>query len=118
MKPTDAQRVVITGLGAVSPFGEGVPAFFRGLREGRSGLRRLTRFTDPLLECQVAAEVPDFDPKAHIEEKDLKRVPRVVPMAVAAAREALLSAGIRLETLTLEQKQKLGVVIGTGGGGI
>lgn len=112
------RRVVITGIGALSPFGIGVEVFSRGLTEGRSGSRRLSLFQDPLLESQVTAEVPGFDPGLYIEEKDLKRVPRVVPMALGAAREALESAGISLKELSHEDLQKIGVVIGTGGGGI
>ncbi len=114
----DSMRVVITGVGAITPFGTGVRRFFEGLKNGESGTRKLSLFLDPLLEGQVAAEVPDFDPLSYIEKKDLKRVPRVVPMAIGASREALLSARIDLGSMSLDQKRKIGVVIGTGGGGI
>ena len=113
-----SRRVVITGIGALSPIGIGAASFFEGLREGRSGSRRLSLFQDPFLESQVAAEVPGFDPLRYIEEKEMKRVPRVVPMAIGAVREALDSARISLKELDLSELQKIGVVIGTGGGGI
>jgi 3-oxoacyl-[acyl-carrier-protein] synthase II len=118
MKPLENNRVVITGLGAVSPFGDGAEAFFSGIREGRSGSRRLSLFSDPSLLCQVAAEAPGFDPLRHVDAIEMKRVPRVVPMAIAAGREALKHAGVDAESLSLEARQKISVVIGTGGGGI
>lgn len=106
-------RVVITGAGVISPFGAGRQAFFEGLKEGRSGLRPLSLFQDAELESQVAAEAPDFRPSDFLEEKELKRVPRVVPMAIGASREAIESAGLGEEAV-----HDLGIIIGTGGGGI
>lgn len=111
-------RVVITGIGCITPYGEGADPFFRGISEGRTATRRVTLFDDPSIGCQVAAEVPSFDPLRHLAAKDVKRVPRVVPMAIGAAREAFASAGIGLEGLSTEDRRKIGVVIGTGGGGI
>lgn len=111
-------RVVITGIGAVSPFGITAAKYFDGLRDGRSAIRRLSLFKDPELAIQVAAEVPDFDPSDVVGPADAKRVPRLVPMAIAAAREAATDAGIDLEKLDLEGARKIGVVVGTGGGGI
>jgi len=112
------RRVVVTGLGAISPFGVGVPAFFEGLRHGRSGTRRMTLVDDPEIPCQIAAEVPDFRPAQHIAPAEVARVPRVVPMTIGASREALTYAGIEAAQLDLSQRQALGLVIGTGGGGI
>ncbi len=112
------RRVVVTGMGAITPLGRSVSDFFNGLREGRSGIRRISLFEDPLLESQVAAEVPDFDPLDHVTSVDSKRVPRVVPMAIAAAREALTDARINIEDLHADERRKIGIVIGTGGGGI
>lgn len=111
-------RVVVTGIGALTPFGLSVKEFFEGLREGRSGIRRLSLFQDPLLESQVAAEVPGFDPLDHIGSIEVKRVPRVVPIAIGASRQALKAAGIDLEKLDAPERRKIGVVIGTGGGGM
>lgn len=111
-------RVVITGIGAVSPFGGGADAFFAGLRQGRSGLRRLSLFDDAAIASQVAGEAAGFDPADHLDALELKRVPRVVPMAIAASREALKDAGIDVEALAVPERQEIGVIIGTGGGGI
>ncbi len=113
-----SERVVITGIGAISPFGIGVGPFFDGLRNGRSALRKLSLVQDHELASQVTAEVPDFDPLKFIDVQDLKRVPRIVPMAIGASKEALKDAGILVESLDLSARQKIGIVIGTGGGGI
>ena len=112
------RRVVITGLGVVSPFGIGREAYFAGLRQGRSGVRHITLVDDPEIESQVAAEVPDFHPRDFLPSVETARVPRVVPMTVAAAREALSHAGIDPESLDIESRRELGLLIGTGGGGI
>ncbi len=129
----DMKKAVITGIGVVSPFGLGWTNWVEGLRSGASGTRRLTLF-DPLcpvavygvkhetpvradapLACHVAGEVPDFNARDWMDAKDLPRVPRVVPMALAAAREALQSAG--LHELSQAEKGEIDVVIGSGGGG-
>ncbi len=107
----------ITGLGVVSPFGLGVEAFRAGLREGRSATRRISLFDPGDLPCQVAAEVPGFDPAAHLDPEDLPRVGRIVPMAIAAAREALGDAGLP-DALTAEEVRRIGVIIGSGAGAI
>ncbi len=107
-------RVVITGIGVVSPFGVGLEAFRRGLLEGRSATRRISLFDPEDLPSQVAAEVPGFDPAAHLPPEDQARVGRIVPLALLAAREALEDAGpIPEETL-----RGLGVFIGSGAGAI
>ncbi len=116
------KNVVITGVGVVSPIGTGWKAWSEGLRSGRSGTQGIQLF-DPVdpqgqpLPCRVAAQALDFEPSAHIEPSDLKRVPRAVPMALCAAREAVCSSGLELESLSLEQKRDFSVVIGSGGGG-
>ncbi len=109
--------VVVTGLGVVSPFGHGTEAFLRGLREGRSAARRISLFDPGDLPCQVAAEVPGFDPAAHLGADDLQRVGRIVPLSIAAAREALGDAGLGGE-LSVEARREIGVVIGSGAGAI
>ena len=107
----------ITGLGVVSPFGLGVEAFRAGLRDGRSATRRISLFDPGDLPCRVAAEVPGFDPAAHLDPEDLPRVGRIVPMAVAAAREALRDAGLP-DGLTAGEIRRIGVIIGSGAGAI
>jgi 3-oxoacyl-[acyl-carrier-protein] synthase II len=111
-------RAVITGIGVVSPFGMGAEAFRRGIAEGRSATRRVTLFDPGDLPCQVTAEVPDFDPADHVPASDLKRVGRIVPMALAAAREALAAAGLENGGLPAEVRRRIGVVIGSGAGAV
>ncbi|MDF3042514.1 MAG: fabF, partial [Thermomicrobiales bacterium] len=67
------KRVVVTGLGAVSPLGIGVPALWEGLVAGRSGVRRIQHFDTENLTVKIAAEVPDFDPKAFMDPKSVRR---------------------------------------------
>jgi 3-oxoacyl-[acyl-carrier-protein] synthase II len=110
------RRVVITGMGAVSPNGTGNAAFAEAALQGRSGVRRITRFDPSEISVQIAGEVPDFDELAWVEKKERKHVSRVLPLALAAATEALQSAGIDTNSLPLKEKQRFGVIIGSGGG--
>lgn len=112
------RRVVVTGLGAVSPFGLGAPAYWEGLRQGRSGLGPVTLFDASSLACRVVAEVPDFDPRAWVAPRDRGRLSRMIPMALLAAREALEGAGLANGELSEEERLTTGVIVGTGGGGI
>ncbi|PWT92433.1 MAG: beta-ketoacyl synthase [Blastocatellia bacterium] len=112
------RRVVITGMGCVTPLGVGREAFWRGLASGKSGVRRIQSFDPSTSPVQIAAEVPDFDWESHLNPKDRKHVPRTVPLALAAAREALEDARIQPGDLTLEKRRSIGVELGTGGGGL
>ncbi len=112
------ERVVITGVGAVTPFGKKSKNFFEGIRAGKSALRKLTLFQDAALECQVAAEIPEFNPLDYLPSVEIKRVPRVVPMALGACREALEDSGLPWENPDENTRRGMGIVIGTGGGGI
>lgn len=118
--PSDSfpRRVVVTGLGAVSPFGLGVPAYWEALRQGQSGLGPVTLFDASHLSCRVVAEVPDFDPGDWVARRDRGRLSRMIPMAFVAAREALESAGLSNGGLSEEDSLNTGVIVGTGGGGI
>lgn len=119
------KRAVITGYGAVSPFGVGLPAWQRGLAQAESAVRQVSLFDANLpmpgcadvepLSCQVAAEVPDFVAEGYLEPKDVDRVPRVVPLALCAAMEALDSAG--LGAMNAAECSATGVLLGSGGGG-
>ena len=112
------RRVVITGIGAVSPNGIGTEAFGQACLAGRSGVRWLHGIaTDGLRSC-VAAQVLDFDPLAAMDAAEARRVPRMVPMALLASREALTSAGIHVESDDLDSARQIGVALGTGGGGL
>ena len=112
------RRVVITGMGCVTPIGIGRDAFWRGLQNGESGVRRIESFDVSNSPVKIAAQVRDFDWRAQLGAKDRKHVPRTVPLALAAAREALFDAGVATDELNLEARQQIGVEIGTGGGGL
>lgn len=112
------RRVVITGMGCVTPIGIGRDNFFKALIAGKSGVRRIQSFDVSNSPVQIAAEVPDFDWEAQISPKDRKHVPRTVPLALGAAREALEDAGLFPEDLSLDERRGIGVQLGTGGGGL
>ncbi|HLN58414.1 MAG TPA: beta-ketoacyl-[acyl-carrier-protein] synthase family protein [Thermoanaerobaculia bacterium] len=112
------RRVVVTGIGCLSPNGNGREAFARALREGRSGVGRISLFDPEGLPTTIAGELKGFEPAAHVAAKDARHVSRAVPMAIAASAEALADAGIDAASLTLPQRRELGVVLGTGGGPI
>jgi 3-oxoacyl-[acyl-carrier-protein] synthase II len=112
------RRVVITGIGCLAPNGMGREAFARGLREGASGVRRISLFDPEGLPATIAAELPGFDPAEHLGAKESRHVSRAVPMAVVASSEALADAGIDPTSLSLTERRELGVILGTGGGPI
>ncbi|HEY3383974.1 MAG TPA: beta-ketoacyl-ACP synthase II [Vicinamibacterales bacterium] len=109
------RRVVITGLGAVSALGVGVPALWEALAAGRSGVRPVTVCDTSLLTRPIAAEVPSFDPAAYITPDQQLLFDRFATFATVAANEAWKQAGLML---TDEERTRTGVVIGTGGGGV
>jgi 3-oxoacyl-[acyl-carrier-protein] synthase II len=115
---TRPRRVVITGMGCVTPLGIGREAFWSGLTNGRSGIRRIQSFDASSSPVRVAAEIPEFDWEAQLNPKDRKHVPRTVPLALAAAREALADAKISPADLSLAERREIGVELGTGGGGL
>src|SRR6202022_49879 len=110
------RRVVITGMGSVSPNGVGNAAFSGPTLGGKRGVRRITRFDPSEISVQIAGEVPDFDELAWVEKRERKHVSRVLPLALAAAAEALQTAGIDAASLPLEHKRRFGVILGSGGG--
>src|SRR3989475_12027906 len=111
------RRAVITGMGCVTPIGIGRSAFWSALQRGDSGVRRIESFDVSDSPVKIAAQVRDFDWEAQLGPKDRKHVPRTVPLALAAAREAFQDAGIVPDDLSHEEKQQIGVMLGTGGGG-
>jgi 3-oxoacyl-[acyl-carrier-protein] synthase II len=112
-------RIVITGVGAVSPNGVGREKYFAALAAGRSGIRVITQFDAAALPCRVAGEVNgDFRAAQWVDAKDMKHVSRVVPMTIAAADEALADAGLDPKSLDLETRRRIGVMLGSGGGAI
>ena len=111
------RRAVVTGIGAVSPNGIGREAFWAATCEGRSGVRRITSFDATSLSVQIAGEVADFDPLRYISPKDADNVSRTVPLAIAAAREAVADAGLEPATMPLGERRRIGILLGSGGGG-
>jgi 3-oxoacyl-[acyl-carrier-protein] synthase II len=110
------KRVVITGMGSVSPNGIGNQAFCRAALDGVSGVKRVRSFDASELPVQIAGEIQDFDELAWMEARERKHVSRVVPLALAASTEALNDAGLDTSQLSLEQQRDIGVVLGSGGG--
>ena len=112
------RRVVITGMGCVTPIGIGRKDFWAALLRGDSGSRRIEAFDVSNSPVKIAAEVRGFDWEAQLNPKDRKHVPRTVPLALAAAREALEDAQLSTADMSLDQRRGCGVVLGTGGGGL
>ena len=110
------KRAVITGMGVVSPNGIGKEDFCRAILAGKSGVKRITRFDTSNLPVQIAGEITEFDEFAWIDARERKHVSRAVPLAIAASAEAVRDAGLDPESMSLEQKREIGVVLGTGGG--
>jgi 3-oxoacyl-[acyl-carrier-protein] synthase II len=111
------RRVVITGLGAVSPNGIGQKEFWENTCRGISGIDRITNFDPVDLSCQIAGEVTNFDPSLYYSATDLKKLPRTVPFAIAATQEALANAEIDLGSFSEKDFESLGVLVGSGGSG-
>jgi 3-oxoacyl-[acyl-carrier-protein] synthase II len=109
------QRAVITGMGAVTPLGSSVDLFWNGLINGVSGVRRITQFDASGLPCQIAGEIPDFDPMQYLDRKEARRLPRSAQIAVASAIQAVNNAGL---PGTMPNKERTAVVYGTALGGI
>ena len=103
-------------MGAVSPNGVGNAAFADAILTGKSGVRRITHFDSSEIPVQIAGEVPDFDELAWVEKRERKHVSRVLPLAIAAATEALQTAGLDSESMPLSERQRFGVILGSGGG--
>ena len=105
-------------MGCVTPLGIGRDAFWRALQLGESGVRRIESFDVTDSPVKIAAEVRDFDWEAELNPKDRKHVPRTVPLALAAARQALEDSGLHTSDLSLTERREIGVELGTGGGGL
>jgi 3-oxoacyl-[acyl-carrier-protein] synthase II len=108
------RRVVVTGMGVISPLGVGIDMFWDGLVQGRSGVRRITRFDPSPYPSQIAGEVPDFDAAAHLPRRDIVRTDVFIHYALIAAQAALADSGVKIDG----QNDRVGVSIGTGMGGV
>lgn len=112
------RRAVVTGIGAVSPNGVGREQFWSATWQGKSGIRRIKSFDPASLPVHIAGEIPDFEPGRYISEKDASHVGRVVPLAVAAAKEAVEDAGLDPARMSIEERRRIAVLLGSGGGGL
>jgi len=108
-------RVVVTGLGAVTPLGVGVASFWDGIVAGRSGIARITRFDPTLFDVVIGGECRDFIPAAHLEPRALKRMDRFAQFALVAAREAYADAGLSDHR---PDPTRAGCILGAGIGGL
>ena len=115
MKRARQRRVVITGIGAITPIGHGRNGLWQGVLRGKSAVRRVSAFDVDAYRCQVAAEVRDFDPTPYLDRKQLKRLDRYSQFAVCAAKMAVGDAGAALEA---EPHEAVGVSIGSALGGM
>ncbi|MFN3270871.1 MAG: beta-ketoacyl synthase N-terminal-like domain-containing protein, partial [Candidatus Kapaibacteriota bacterium] len=108
-------RVVVTGIGAVTPIGNTVEELWKALFEGTSGADYITRFDTTHYETKFACEVKNFDPLLYLSRKEVQRMDLFTQFAIAAAAQALNDSGLNLEKL---DKERVGVVFGSGIGGM
>ncbi|QSF47152.1 beta-ketoacyl-ACP synthase II [Paenibacillus tianjinensis] len=109
------ERVVITGMGVISPLGNAVEPFWNRLSAGESGISPITSFDTSHFKSKIAGEVRDFDPEARFGRKEARRMDRFTQFALAATEEAWADSGLQLEKL---DRERLGVYVGSGVGGI
>lgn len=108
-------RVVVTGLGAITPIGNNIESYLKGLQSGRNGVDQITLFDASSHACRFAAEVKSFDPTGKLEPKESKRWDRFSKFGVVAAKEALNHSGLVIDD---SNATKIGVIIGSGVGGL
>src|SRR5713101_10114519 len=109
------RRVVITGLGAITPLGLTIDTIWDKLCQGVSGIGKITRFDPTDYPAQIAGEVRNFTPEYYIDKRDLRRMDRFVHFALVASQEAIQDAGL---TITESTADRVGVYIGTAFGGL
>lgn len=109
------RRAVITGAGVISPLGSKIQTFWNNLLEGHSGVRRITQFDPSELPCQIAGEIPDFNPTDYLDKKEARRLARSSQIALAAAVQAVEDAGL---PPTMPEPERAAVYFGTGIGGL
>ena len=109
------RRVVVTGLGIVSPVGTGVPAAWKSILAGQSGITRISRFDPSAFSSQIAGEVKGFDPATYLSAKEARRFDTFIHYGLAGAIEAIKDSGLDFER---EQREQVGVCIGSGIGGL
>ena len=115
--PSSAHRVVVTGLGALTPLGNTVAEYWDGLQSGTSGAGPITKFDASDVRCKIACEVDDFDPSPYLDSKQVRRQDLFSQYALAVTQQAFDDAGLDPEALDDETRDRTGVVMGTGVGG-
>lgn len=108
-------RVVVTGMGAVTPLGTSVELFWEGLKAGRSGIGPITLCDSSPFPCQIAGEIPDFDPARYINPREARRMARFSQVSIAAASMAVEDSGLDMDR---EDMERVGVLLGNGAGGL
>ena len=111
----ESKRVVITGLGAITPIGNTVKDFWKGLVNGKNGAGEITRFDSSLFKTRFACEVKDYDPEVYFEKKDVRKYDHFAQFALIAADEAIADSGISAENCDLDE---VGVMMTSGIGGV
>ena len=115
MTNSQLKRVVVTGLGAITPIGNTLTDYWQGLMNGKSGIAEITNFDPSKHACRIAGEVKGFDPQDYLDRKEAKRMDRFAQFGVSASLQALADSKLVINDLNAEQ---IGVIIGTGVGGI
>ena len=115
---TRSDRIVISGFGCLTPLGNSRNELWDGFRNGRSGVRRISAFDPSNSPVQIAGEVQGIDPYSYFHTKERPHVSRSAALAITAARQALQDAKLDPEMLTLDERRRIGVVLGSGGGGL
>ena len=111
----DKRRVVVTGVGLITPLGVGVEKSWDGLIQGKSGIKRITRFDTALFPTKIAGEVDGFDPENYIEIKEIKKMDRFIHFGIAASTMAMEASGLKIDEKNAE---RVGVYVGAGMGGL
>jgi len=113
-----ARRAVVTAMGAITPIGNDFETYWANLRSGVSGVDRITSFDATGYEVRIAAEVKGFIPAEHMDPKMARRMSRFIHFAMAAAKEAVRSAGLDFAAMSVEERDRVAVVLNTAGGGL
>ena len=109
------RRVVVTGLGLITPLGTGVEKTWKAVCAGRSGIGRIAKFDPNAHDCQIAGEVKDFNPNDYIDKKDFKKMDTFIQYAVGASQMAIEDSGL---VVSEDNADQVGVYIGSGIGGL
>ena len=112
---TNMKRVVVTGVGAITPIGNNCDEFWSSIKAGKCGIDKVTAFDAENFKCQIAGEVKDFEPSEYIDKKEARKMDRYTQFAVVAADEAVKNSGLNMEE---EDKWRIGVITGSGIGGM